>query len=90
MSTAYCVGYIDKATGQVMGASIFSEPTPTCSFKHHTFVVFEIGGATYGEAKDHAARHLHDGIYNWLGPISTAGSRVGRKRIDPASIVEAG
>lgn len=78
-STAYCVAYIDKSTGTVLGASMFSEPNPTVMGNHHTFVLFEMSGDDYGDAQEKAFQHLQHKHYDWLGAVQ-GGVRAGRWR----------
>ena len=77
---AYCVAYIDKKLGAVLGASVFSEPNPTCSFNHHQFTLFESNGRDYAEASRKANEHLASPEYDWLGPVTENG-RFSRVRL---------
>lgn len=81
MDIAYCVGYIDKTSGMVLGASVFSEPTPTTMGNHHTFVLFEMPGDSYADASEAAERHLAHPSYDWLGPVSPGSGRFVRQRM---------
>lgn len=81
--SAYCVGYIEKATGKVLGASIFSEPTPTSSTRFHQFLLFEVThpSGSYADEALEAAGVLARKEYDWLGELTHMG-RFERRRAD--------
>ncbi len=64
---AYLVAAIDKATGKITGAGIFSEPSPTISFKLYPVVLMESEGNTYAAARLGLSEHIvTGGQFDWL------------------------
>ena len=50
-ATAYLVGVLDTTTGQFLGCSFFSEPSPTMEGRRWPFVMLKKDGHTYDAAE---------------------------------------
>lgn len=50
-ATAYLVGVLDTTTGQLLGFSVFSEPSPTMAGRRWPFVLLQKDGHTYDAAE---------------------------------------
>lgn len=69
-AVAYVVGVIDRATRELVGVSVFSEPTPTVSFKLCPVVLFTARALKYQYAEQDAIHELHTNPqHQWLLPV---------------------
>lgn len=68
---AFLVGFLEKSTGKFLGAEIFSEESPTMSFKFFPFTILKTSGKNFEEAKDTLLAEL-DGegsFVAWVKPF---------------------
>lgn len=65
-ATAFLVGLIDRETGQIAGYDVFSEETPTISFRFHPVTVLVGYGENYQEGLGQLRRMLDEPRNDWL------------------------
>lgn len=73
--TAYLVGVLDTENQKLLGAEVFSEPTPTLGFNRYPFTIASMTGKTYADAKAKLEAWINDDnshvawvrhIYRWV------------------------
>lgn len=69
MTTCYCLLILDATGPNIIGAGLFSEPSPTLGGNRRCLVVEQCTAPTYTEAERTLRRMLASPWHSWVLPI---------------------